>query len=193
MHRKFKNIKFDFAKADPVIAVQACKQFMALAQKYPKTLSRIARVATVPPTEGLEYFKSNDSMYAFHDTDWDGNDIIALNPKYFGNPAEIKANLVKDQATKFHPDGCDTVESLITHEFGHVLKSAFSDITDSDEIGNFLRKEHPTQALSVYATRNDSEGFAEAFSALTHGSDKAKSDPYVVKLGKLLDKFKDSL
>jgi len=41
--------------------------------------------------------------------------------KYFNDPKTFAESLVRSVKTKFHPVGCDTIKSVIDHEFGHIL------------------------------------------------------------------------
>jgi hypothetical protein len=41
--------------------------------------------------------------------------------KYFNDPKGFAESLVRSVKTKFHPIGCNTIRSVIDHEFGHIL------------------------------------------------------------------------
>ena len=47
--------------------------------------------------------------------------ILSFNEKYFDNPKMFKESLAKNVKSGYHPRGCDSIESVITHEFAHSL------------------------------------------------------------------------
>ncbi len=82
--------------------------------------------------------------------------------KYF---EQLEKNLARDVASGFHPDGCDTVKSMIDHEFGHALDDIFqikSDPRFVSYIQNMSAAEKAA-AVSRYGAVNDGEFIAEAW------------------------------
>jgi SPP1 gp7 family putative phage head morphogenesis protein len=124
---------------------------------------------------------------------------IGLNPDWYGNPTAYKASLTSGQipmpkesfipkvqwGSTWHPAGCDSIESVMTHEFGHhvlthymrATNKAFYDIVQADGFGNigetvlsWSRMNRATVKLSRYARTNMQEQFAEGFTFIYHGT-----------------------
>jgi hypothetical protein len=56
------------------------------------------------------------NAFAAHDSN-----NIYLNDKYFSDISKMEQKLSKEVESGFHPKGCNTAESIITHELGHLL------------------------------------------------------------------------
>jgi len=93
---------------------------------------------------------------------------IGLNEDW-GKPAalpKLRAELVKDTASGYHPPGVDSVKAIMDHKFGHQLDHLLSLSSDPDVIE--LHREHLARGtigneLSRYAEYSISEFIAEAW------------------------------
>lgn len=75
------------------------------------------------------------------------------------------ATIRKNEEMGFHPKGCNTFESVVYHEIGHLLDSV-CDFSRSEDGSAFLAqytKEEVAKGLSSYATASPQELVAEAF------------------------------
>ena len=96
---------------------------------------------------------------------------VGVNGKVAKDSETFLKDLKYNVDTKFHPVGCDTIESVFDHEFGHQLDYAF-DLSDDGEVKNLWKefKTHTTEErdelLSRYAYRDGKiqEFIAEAYS-----------------------------
>ena len=68
--------------------------------------------------------------------------FIGLNPLHYGNPTGFIHSLQESVQVGFHPKGCDTIESILTHEFGHLVDTwlrsspeAFRNVVGNDGFG----------------------------------------------------------
>ena len=93
--------------------------------------------------------------------------------------------------TGWHPRGGDTIESILTHEFGHFLdnymrynnpRSAFTRYVRNSGTGLVTDLVHRLDVLleaaprvSEYAKTSKEERFAETFTALVHGPGRSKA------------------
>lgn len=96
---------------------------------------------------------------------------IGVNGKAAKDSEEFLRNLKYSVESKFHPIGCDTIESVFDHEFGHQLDYAFDLSNDSEikDLWNNFRKNSNAKCdelLSTYAYRDGKiqEFIAEAYS-----------------------------
>lgn len=91
---------------------------------------------------------------------------ITCNSK-FGKDAESMVEyIVYDSKSGFHPKGSDTIRSIFDHEVGHQIDYAFDLSGDPEFIEYYkkLSKADISKGLSGYATTNESEFIAEAYS-----------------------------
>lgn len=120
---------------------------------------------------------SADTYASSTDKRWKNQQGICYNKKYASDPEEFKRCLKNDVNSGFHPPGCDTYSSVLTHEFGHRLNEYLND----NNLGDWIRQsfqEFQLEAantdkgfkdlLSKYGSYNEREFFAEAFSEYTH-------------------------
>lgn len=94
---------------------------------------------------------------------------VTISDKWQGE--KFLASIKEDVVFKFHPQGCDTVRSILDHEIGHQIDDLL-DLWDNVEIAKLYRSMTPgemTNALSRYAWDNgnsikEREFVAEAWS-----------------------------
>jgi len=105
---------------------------------------------------------------------------VCVNSKWGKNAELFKASVAQGVASKFHPEGCATIKSIVDHEVGHSLdtllgisklpevqaiwNSCLSSGYDSKK--NFNAK--MTDTISTYAASNIREMTAEAWSEYTN-------------------------
>jgi len=97
----------------------------------------------------------------------------------------------------FHPQGCNTLESAVTHEIGHQLIAnlehgkdkkgsskeyvkALQDLHDIHESADYEER----KTISAYATKNFDEFIGEAFASYQHSDNPSD---LAMKVGKCLD------
>ena len=95
-------------------------------------------------------------------------DAMVLNPQSFGGYDYVRMinSLRENERQGFHPVGCNTAESVIYHEAGHMLDYLASASADSALVAlyNSLDKGRIEKELSGYAASSIAEFIAEAFS-----------------------------
>jgi hypothetical protein len=200
MEYNHQHMAWDLQGCDMAVAQKICNEYHYLAQRFPEVSDRINYVGTYKrkmkaPTAyaGHDWGKST---YA-HASKWDGT--IGLNPYFFGDRYRFERSLKKGtelylrkvgkkwKQARYHPLGCDTIESVVTHEFGHHVHFFLTDsrvglhkyvgemikYLDDDglgRLGNLMgrwqNKHKATWTTSVYGTTNIKESFAEGFTAL---------------------------
>ena len=173
---KYPDIVFEFDGADVDAIRPTLQQFDKLAGEWPDVTAKIELIST----------KRNFGREYAHAT-WDGK-YIGLNPAYYGNYNKMLNRIRLDVMVKFHPRGCDSIESIMTHEFGHMVNlwleehhsTPFMPIVSADGTGLvgstlynwidywFSKKKRLLKNLSKYTVENKREAFAEAFAAHYH-------------------------
>ena len=99
--------------------------------------------------------------------------------------------LASDVMNKFHPEGADTIRSVLDHEIGHQLDNML-DLWDNVEITKLYRSMKPkemTEALSEYAWNNSNrsetgEFIAEAWSEYLNNPNPR---PVAKKVGEIIE------
>lgn len=138
--QKFMSVGYDRAKAE---------QFaQAVVSKY-----------RVPPNNVAHYWKRADDASG-----------IAFNKnagKYFDR---LEENLKRDVASGFHPEGCDSIKSMVDHEFGHALDDLYGIKSDPKfrEYYQALSAGEKAAAVSRYGATNADEFIAEAWAEYTN-------------------------
>jgi len=180
-------------------------QFDKLAEEWPEVAGRLKYVGTyVKSTK----YKKRGAPFDFEEWAHASKDgkRIGLNPEYYKKP-DFLARVMYSADVNWHPAGTGEIESVITHEFGHMVnnylrslsKTAISKwvgIEGYEIVGSskyaFADRNYRTSArtLSNYALRNESEAFAEAFAALYHQPSKMHR-AYAKKLKLFLKTYAD--
>jgi len=196
----------DFTGIEEELAKRAGKHLTRLSHDYPLVSSKLKYVGTYAGEKTPYYvkLKFDYNEYA-HAVGFDSLDPrIALNPNWWGDQQKFITNLQLDVLLKWHPRGCDAPESVLTHEWGHLVDSwlaredsAFLPYVDT--ISGFGLVEatwhrlqelyKPTAELSRYALTKDGEAVAEAFAAIYH-SPQPKDD-FVQRVKTFLDIVKN--
>ena len=93
--------------------------------------------------------------------------IIRINKRHARNIKEAKKMLKKNVLSKFHPEGCDTLQSIIDHEIGHLLDNTYGIVKSKEfiQIIGGLSQSDITNGLSAYAASDPiNEIVSEAWS-----------------------------
>ena len=134
---------------------------------------------------------------------------IGFNTKWADDYDNFKQSLDDSLKVKFHPKGCNTIESVFTHEFGHqidnyllrtdpdydnerevIYQDFVSEVIDTSikyrNQGRAIYEENiiARDILSEYAYVNDREFIAEAFAEYKHNPNPSK---YAKRVGKMID------
>jgi len=94
---------------------------------------------------------------------------IGVNKRWCTDLDALEEALKQNIETKFHPEGCTTMKSLVDHEFGHALDDIYK-FRDMDDIASeykdlcSLGNDKAGKALSIYGMKNKKEFIAEAWS-----------------------------
>jgi hypothetical protein len=174
-----------------------------LGVEWPQVLGRLKYVGTYRTVKALgPRFRWGRGCYAHASRD---GLRIGLNPAYFGDPAKLRAALVRDAATSWHPPGTESLASALTHEWGHQVDNWLQTLTHrsflaaspdprlssaSTMLAAWRQKHRATAALSRYALTNEAEGFAEAFASLRYTS-PGQHTAFSRQLGHLLALARD--
>lgn len=206
---KYPQTTFDFTGLDPATMEVAADQIDHLFEAYPQVAESIPYVGSglkdAPPGYEPDWVEYRRAL-AFVRSSKSAPESYApmfFNPRYYGNPAYLQETLERMKKSGWNPMN-PTIESTITHEFGHVVNffleqngqehSMFGYI-NRDGVGEIahivkmFRTIHKRlgETVSRYAaTGGPYEAFAEAFSAI-HFQDEAQWNEYTRKLKGLLD------
>ena len=192
---KYPGIDFDIKDVGLDTLRPTLTQFDKLATEYPEVADRMNRIYSGSP--------SSDSLSgAYAWASRDGKEI-GLGSKWYGNAAKYLDSLRECVETKWHPTGCDSIESVVTHEFGHhvmnwmvaqkgslleyVLPSGFGYVS---ELPRFWSDKNIRQRnkISQYARKSMEEFFAEAFAQLEHAPSPSIA---AQRLAKIIDAARD--
>jgi len=180
---KYPHIEWDFAGAHIDAINPTLRQFDKLAQQYPEVANRLRYIGAYGKPGNYHKYPFKN---AYAHASLDGLQI-GLNPHWYGNPARFKERLASNVLTGWHPKGADSIESVLTHEFGHQVynwllrdRQAFSIYISADGFGIVSETLHwwtenvkATARLSRYAVAGSKEkkimeSWAEAFLVQYH-------------------------
>ena len=108
---------------------------------------------------------------------------IYLNPAWWENEPRFRRELARSTATGFHPNGCDTPESVVSHEVGHLIDHMLD--RDAKHRVAWMQfkqqaREQGLQLPSQYALKNGMEAVAESFAEIIHS--RLELSPYATAL-----------
>jgi hypothetical protein len=97
---------------------------------------------------------------------WGDLNGITVNNRQAKNAAAMTQSLKRDVKSGWHPVACDTIKSVIDHEYGHQVDRLIGLADDADFLKyyNSLSRDDIVQGLSRYALTNKREFIAEAWS-----------------------------
>jgi hypothetical protein len=114
---------------------------------------------------------------------WADGKRVSVCPNYMtASSADLNLGLKSSEQSGYHPKGCDTWESVMTHELGHNIQFRLRGAWESDLRKKFgdewytnfkkweikLEDTKMTGLNSRYSQKDSMEGFAEAFAAYYH-------------------------
>lgn len=193
-------VTFDLKGMHVEVLNELLPELHRLATAWPDVMARLRYFGTYREVKypGTERFRWSPRTYAHASRD---GARIAFNPKWFGDPAKLRAALAQDVAAGWHPKGTTSMASILTHEWGHQVDNLLSTMrhrsvvpayrsdglgTISELLARFRYRNIATDALSRYALKNTAESFAEAFSSLRYTPPELQ-DEYTRRLGLLLE------
>lgn len=206
--KRFPGINFDFTGAHVDTINPTLRQFASLAEEYPQVAERLKYVGTyqgkgAPLSPASAWSGSGTNAYAHASRD---GTRIGLNPHWYGKPQFIRASLKSAGETGWHPKGIDSIESVMTHEFGHQVAHWLESVSNkfaaqrfiladgsgwvSSTARNWIRHHKVPRSYSVYGVTNHDESWAEAFAGQYHGTPQQKNLTYLKKQRALLDALK---
>lgn len=178
----YPDIEWDFQGATIDTINPTLKQFHQLAQLYPDAVRFM---------KALKVRQLPNYVFALYDPS-SANRGIYLNRVFYGDKATFLSTLGKSVQDGFHPPGCDTIESILAHEFAHLVDDwlhttalregvAILPVVGMDGVGlvddtlrqfkwQWFNRKDAVAALSKYAQTNPDEMFAEAFASLYAGA-----------------------
>ena len=181
--QQYPHITWDFEGAHIDAINPTLDQFERLAQQWPEVAARLKYVGTYQGTNALHPHTWKPIHYAHADGGALGRgEVIGFNPMYYSDSARFLSRLQNDLRAGFHPKGCDTIESVLTHEFGHLVevwlrsrRDSFRAIVDDDGFGRahvtfqlWMNANKATEKLSRYARTKAVEAWASGFAAVYH-------------------------
>ena len=174
---------------NPEYAKDIATKYDVLAGDYPEVAAKIEQISIEPATW------MEDSKGWMAGATGDGK-AIALNENYFGVASEVnlKERLDVNVLTEFHPPGCNTPASIISHEFGHMaMNDIVTGVIASAALDQWLNEyRDDARSISKYAAKDDGEMFANAFASIYH-TPIHNQVPAVKALSALLSKYKEGL
>lgn len=90
---------------------------------------------------------------------------VAVNRKFGADPETLKASLLRNEESKYHPIGANTIRSIADHEFGHQLDDLLGLHRDQEVLALYTeaRAAGVREVVSGYAAKNIKEFIAEAW------------------------------
>lgn len=198
---KMPGIRFDLDGVAVENAREALPQLDKLAREYPEVAQRLKYVGThMGDGSPLGQYPWEGNVYAHagythkHPGLPNSEYYLGLNPEWWGDPVKFSFALSRDVSVGWHPKGCDSVASMLTHEFGHLWDYATKGAEDKAMLKyvgmggegqvsatwHYWLKTHKARAsLSRYATTKGAEGVAEAFAMIEHDGPRRSWPAYV--------------
>ncbi|NPV80733.1 MAG: hypothetical protein HPY52_10735 [Firmicutes bacterium] len=181
----YPHIEWDFEGASIEAINPTISQFHKLAKEYPEVAAKLKYVGTHrganTPRPGFQW-DPNTWAHAARDGSY-----IGLNPTYYSDIVKFQSDLTICEQSSFHPYNCNSIESVVTHEFGHCVRSwlleskqAFTRYVSADGFGlvedtvRLWETQYGKRLSSIsrYACEDEHEAWAETFSAMYHSEGK---------------------
>ena len=146
-----------------------------LFEAYPDIKTQIKAVRIIAPAEMAKMFprRRGGSKYWGYATKWPAQ--VYLNSQMIKDGDRSPLHIMAVDAG-FHPPGCDTVRSVVAHEFGHQLDYTLETHRQGDDMHvkwatfrnqNALTLKHASNyADQIYRKSGTREGIAESFAQL---------------------------
>jgi hypothetical protein len=158
-------------------------EFHRQAQKYPEAAARLTFFRTMSMPNAYAGFgvRRSDKACGF-----------AVSKIWYNDKEALLQQLHFDGSKNFHPKGCDTIEAVMAHEYGHLVDHHLQ--MKSSELAVEVKRwkrEHPVgRELSRYAEQSAEEAWAEGYSVIDHGAAEVKQLDYVKELKRFIkDKY----
>jgi predicted double-glycine peptidase len=154
-------IKPKLALLDVQAVNPTVQQLDRLARVFPEVAGRLRQLGGAP------------SRQAYAAATRDGTAIL-LNPEWYGQSAKLRQSLALGEETGWTPPGCNSIEYLMTHEFGHQVdnwiqqKLTGADRRAYEDFRDRLFAEAKAGRICGYAKASHEESFAESFAMLHH-------------------------
>jgi len=146
------------------------------------TLAGLRRMPSISYFNESEQ-KKNPNTYAWV---WNQSQRMQLNPKWFSDYSAFEKSYANDVRIKWHPANGD-IYSLFVHEFGHVVDGTYFGSPKSTFVanaierawnkakktGNYYDKTEWKETISRYASHNNAETIAEAWTDWIDNRDNA--------------------
>ena len=203
------HVEWDFSGADMASVHPSLQRYHLLAKEWPSVNLQMRYLGTYEKGAPKNASMRNDPSYWNKATEWAhagwGGDYIGLNPRVYNDVPSLQRGLEHSVQTGFSPKGANTIDSIMTHEFGHILKfslqkhgSGFISPHDSGKkvtdiariVRAFVKFHKPTEKLSRYSLKNEEEAWAESFTAIYH-SPPEDWTPYTAAQFELLTALKE--
>lgn len=177
----YPHIEWDLGGIHPELLGETLKAFHDLATDWPEVAERLKYIGTYQRRQDRWVWSKtlwdNPGTYAHATRD---GEQIAMNPHWYGRPAEFRAQIASDIAMGWHPPA-PSIASVFVHEFGHQVENwlesapqrSFLPYYRANGFGltretylMFLKANKATKALGGYALTNAREAWAESFAAM---------------------------
>lgn len=197
MEERHPGIAFELTGGHMDVMLPTMRQLDVHLRDFPGVARDLTYVGThrtdKSPVRGRVYRGGKNFRGEWAHADGEKGRFIGLNPGSYGKPSYFRENLTRSVAKDrfglpFHPVGADTFESVITHEFGHLVEGwarrggkwmhPYIAPSDQANLGRMITNlwadamtpdgSRRPGLLSRYAQKNKREGWAEAFSASYH-------------------------
>ncbi len=201
LNQKYPHCKFDFTGVGPGIAKKVSKQIDTLFQDYPDVAKSVGYIGTGENVPNAPVWKEGKTAIARRNYSSDGQSAIFLNRDVFGDVEHAEDLL--DRARRLGWLAGDfTLQSIVSHEFGHCVDYYLEKATHESPLGFMgpggegtveamvdefkMENESHGEQISGYAKHGGTtEAWAESFASLYHGN---KQSPYAKAQKALLDK-----
>lgn len=207
--QKYPNVFFDFTGIDLDALNPTLKKFDELATLYPEVVAQLKYVGTyaedadVIPQYLKSGFNATENQANAYAHAWFQGDGIGLNTRWYGDARKFAESTAEGARFGWHPRGSGGIESVMTHEFGHLVqayyqssaRTAFTDGVRMSGDGRIMTAVRafldnhsiPGTALSQYSLTNQAELWAEAFTAVYHPDPSTDRLSFVRDLRALLE------
>lgn len=165
------------------VANEVCRQLAFLKAHFPEVIPEIKWLSTTQHRNKV-YKQRTGRIKRVNGCNWAtawrpaNGDMqgITFNDKFAGNPILFNASLQKEARGGFHPPNCNTIASVVTHEFAHQLdywlERNFPEVRKAliASMYKSYSKKFIKEQVSAYASKNEMELFAESFAEWIHSN-----------------------
>lgn len=178
---------WDLSNVDDALSRSVASELDRLMGKYRDVAANLRYVGTYqdasnPIVQGIMHRTTDPFGTAIAHASRATGQRIGLNPKYFGNADKFMETLDRMRSSNWTDAGND-IESIIAHEFGHLVDGNMWNRSNGRLVGNIVRADGSnfihtmyeefdrkfrarSKTLSEYATTEKVEAFAEGFAQM---------------------------